>query len=84
MERLLYYRAQAVARSDHVAPHHDRAGQTLGSAVHSRSAHHRPGRVELAGGMTEQQLLDDYPELEPADFRTVYEFAARLGRRVAR
>jgi uncharacterized protein (DUF433 family) len=38
----------------------------------------------LAGGMTEQQILDGYPELEPADFRTVYEFAARLvGRRVA-
>ncbi len=37
----------------------------------------------LAAGMTEQQILDDYPELEPADFRAVYEFAARLGRRVA-
>jgi uncharacterized protein (DUF433 family) len=37
----------------------------------------------LAAGMTEQQILDDYPELKPADFRAVYEFAARLGRRVA-
>jgi len=37
----------------------------------------------LAAGMTEQQILDDYPELEPADFRAVYEFAARLGKRVA-
>ena len=37
----------------------------------------------LAGGMTEQQILDDYPELEPDDFRAVYEFAARVGRRVA-
>ena len=37
----------------------------------------------LAGGMTEQQILDDYPELEPADFPAVYEFAARMGRRVA-
>jgi uncharacterized protein (DUF433 family) len=36
----------------------------------------------LAGGMTEQ-ILDDYPELEPYDFRAVYEFAARMGRRVA-
>src|ERR1035438_6437926 len=35
----------------------------------------------LAGGMTEQQILDDYPELEPDDFRAVYEFAARMGRR---
>ena len=25
----------------------------------------------------------DYPELEPDDFRAVYEFAARMGRRVA-
>jgi uncharacterized protein (DUF433 family) len=37
----------------------------------------------LAGGMTEQQILDDYPELEPDDFRAVYEFAALVGRRVA-
>lgn len=37
----------------------------------------------LAGGMTEQQILDDYPELEPDDFPAVYEFAARMGRRVA-
>ena len=37
----------------------------------------------LAAGMTEPQIIDDYPELEPDDFRAVYEFAARLGRRVA-
>ena len=37
----------------------------------------------LAGSMTEQEILDDYPELEPDDFRAVYEFAAKLGRRVA-
>ena len=37
----------------------------------------------LAAGMTEQQILDDYPELEPDDFRAVYDFAAKLGRRVA-
>jgi uncharacterized protein (DUF433 family) len=37
----------------------------------------------LAGGMTEQEILEDYPELEPDDFRAVYEFAARMGRRVA-
>jgi uncharacterized protein (DUF433 family) len=35
----------------------------------------------LAAGMTEQEILDDYPELEPDDFRAVYEFdAARAGR----
>ena len=37
----------------------------------------------LAGGMTEQQILDDYPELQPDDFPAVYGFAARMGRRVA-
>jgi uncharacterized protein (DUF433 family) len=37
----------------------------------------------LAAGMTEQQILDDYPELEADDFRAAYEFAARMGRRVA-
>jgi uncharacterized protein (DUF433 family) len=37
----------------------------------------------LAARMTEQEILDDYPELESADFRDVYEFAARMGRRVA-
>jgi len=33
--------------------------------------------------MTEQEIRKDYPELESEDFRAVYEFAARLGRRVA-
>ena len=37
----------------------------------------------LAAGMSEQEILSDYPELESGDFRAVYEFAARLGRRVA-
>ena len=37
----------------------------------------------LAGGMTEQQILQDYPELEPDDFRVVYEYASRIGRRTA-
>jgi uncharacterized protein (DUF433 family) len=37
----------------------------------------------LAAGMTEEQILADYPELEPDDFRAVYDFAARLGKRVA-
>jgi uncharacterized protein (DUF433 family) len=35
----------------------------------------------LAGGMSEQEILDDYPELEPDDFRAVYDYAAKLGRR---
>jgi uncharacterized protein (DUF433 family) len=37
----------------------------------------------LGGGMTERQILDDYPELQPDDFPAMYEFAARMGRRVA-
>ena len=37
----------------------------------------------LGAGMTEHEILDDYPELEADDFRAVYEFAARMGRRVA-
>jgi uncharacterized protein (DUF433 family) len=37
----------------------------------------------LAAGMSEREILDDYPELEADDFRAVYEFAARMGRRVA-
>jgi uncharacterized protein (DUF433 family) len=37
----------------------------------------------LGAGMTEQEILEDYPELERDDFRAVYEYAARLGRRVA-
>jgi uncharacterized protein (DUF433 family) len=34
----------------------------------------------LAAGKTEDQIIDDYPELEKDDFRAVYEYAARLGR----
>ncbi len=37
----------------------------------------------LAAGESEEQILSDYPELEPADFRAVFEYAARVGRRVA-
>ena len=37
----------------------------------------------LGAGMSESQILIDYPELEPSDFRAVFEYAARVGRRVA-
>ena len=37
----------------------------------------------LAAGMTEEQILAEYPELERDDFRAVYDFASRLGTRVA-
>jgi uncharacterized protein (DUF433 family) len=37
----------------------------------------------LASGMSESEILADYPELEHEDFRAVYEYAARVGKRVA-
>ena len=37
----------------------------------------------LGSGVDEETILADYPELESADFRAVYEFAARVGRRVS-
>jgi uncharacterized protein (DUF433 family) len=37
----------------------------------------------LAAGMSESQILSDYPELEPADFRAVFGYAVQVGRRVA-
>jgi len=37
----------------------------------------------LAAGMSEDQIVSDYPELEREDFRAVYDYAARVGRRVA-
>jgi uncharacterized protein (DUF433 family) len=37
----------------------------------------------LAAGKTEEQIISDYPELEHDDFRAVYDYAARVGRRVA-
>lgn len=37
----------------------------------------------LAAGMSEEEILADYPELEAADFRVVFDYASRVGRRVA-
>jgi uncharacterized protein (DUF433 family) len=37
----------------------------------------------LGAGRTEEEILDDYLELEPDDFRAVFEFPARMGTRVA-
>ncbi len=37
----------------------------------------------LAAGMSEEQIIADYPELEKGDFPAVFDFAARVGRRVA-
>jgi uncharacterized protein (DUF433 family) len=33
--------------------------------------------------MSEEEILADYPELEAADFRAVFDYASRVGRRVA-
>jgi uncharacterized protein (DUF433 family) len=37
----------------------------------------------LAAGMSEEEILADYPELQVEDFRAVYEYAARVGQRIA-
>jgi uncharacterized protein (DUF433 family) len=34
----------------------------------------------LASGMTEDEILDDYPYLEKADFPAVYAYASQVGR----
>ena len=34
----------------------------------------------LSGDMTEQQILEDYPDLETADLRAAIAYAARLSR----
>ncbi len=37
----------------------------------------------LGAGRTEAEILSDFPELEPADFPAIFDYAARVGRRVA-
>jgi len=37
----------------------------------------------LGSGASQEQILEDYPELEPEDFPAVFESAARMGRRIA-
>lgn len=37
----------------------------------------------LGAGMSEEQILADYPELEKEDFPAVFDYAARVGWRVA-
>lgn len=36
----------------------------------------------LAAGMTQEQILEDYPELEPEDFQACYKFAAEREKRL--
>jgi uncharacterized protein (DUF433 family) len=35
----------------------------------------------LGAGMTEEQILDEHPDLEKDDFTAVYQFAAETGRK---
>ena len=35
----------------------------------------------LGAGMTEEEILGDYPDLEKADFPAVYQYAADAGRK---
>ena len=35
----------------------------------------------LGAGMTEDEILDEHPDLEKADFPAVYHFAAEVGRK---
>jgi uncharacterized protein (DUF433 family) len=37
----------------------------------------------LAAGVKQEQILEDYPELEPEDFLAAFDFAVKMGRRVA-
>lgn len=37
----------------------------------------------LAAGISEEQILDDYPELETDDFSAIFEFAVQTGTRLA-
>ena len=34
----------------------------------------------LAASLIQQQILADYPALEPADFHAVFDYASRVGR----
>ncbi|MGD0628218.1 MAG: DUF433 domain-containing protein [Terracidiphilus sp.] len=36
----------------------------------------------LAAGATQEQILEDYPDLEPQDFQAVFDYAVKMGRRV--
>lgn len=35
----------------------------------------------LGAGMTEDEILDEHPDLQKADFRAVYQYAAEAGRK---
>jgi len=37
----------------------------------------------LGAGMTEDEILDEHPDLEKADFQAVYSYAAEVGRKAS-
>ena len=41
----------------------------------------RDVRGWLGAGMSEEQILDEHPDLEKADFPAVYQFTAEAGQR---
>jgi uncharacterized protein (DUF433 family) len=50
--------------------------------MYSRPAHHSLGRLGwLGAGLSEEQILDEHPDLEKADFPAVYQYAAETGRK---
>ena len=38
----------------------------------------------LASGMSEQQIIEDFPQLEHGDFLAVYQYATQMARKQAR
>lgn len=78
----------AAARSDREShgrhAHCRRAWEALRPALYPGLADNRLGHSQLAGpGKTEDQVIEDYPELEKDDFRAEYEYAAWMGRKDA-
>jgi len=46
--------------------------------MHSRDADSRQGRVDmLAAGATQEEILADFPDLQPEDIRACIAYAAR-------
>jgi uncharacterized protein (DUF433 family) len=54
--------------------------ETLAQKTLCLSSEVRQSRQRLAEGMTPQEIISDYPDLESEDIRAVLEYAARLSR----
>ena len=54
----------------------------LRKTLHPRLSHYVQEILDcLSSGASHQQILPDYPQLEPEDFRAVYAYAAERGER---